>query len=97
MGIDGGSDGPGQAVADPQADHFSRKDVIYNKAAAIYNKAAAIYNKAAAIYNKAAAIYNKHTPLGQRIYRKHSKSFFKVMWKVVELQFFLFMIIEKNI
>ena len=83
MGIDGGSDGPGQAVADPQADHFSRKDVIYNKAAAIYNKAA--------------AIYNKHTPLGQRIYRKHSKSFFKVMWKVVELQFFLFMIIEKNI
>ena len=37
------------------------------------------------------AIYNKHTPLGQRIYRKHSK----VIWKVVELQFFLFMIIEK--
>ena len=76
MGIDGGSDGARQAVADPQADHFSRKDVIYNKAA---------------------AIYNKHTPLGQRIYRKHSKAFFKVMWKVVELQFFLFMIIEKNI
>ena len=24
MGIYGGSDGPGQAVADPQADHFSR-------------------------------------------------------------------------
>ena len=37
MGIYGGSDGIRQAVADPQADHFSRKDVIYNKAA-IYNK-----------------------------------------------------------
>ena len=31
MGIDGGSDGPGQAVADPQADRFSRNAAIYNK------------------------------------------------------------------
>ena len=36
MGIYGGSDGPGQAVTDPQADYFSRKDAFLVYITSVY-------------------------------------------------------------